>query len=212
MIIIKMEEKVIDNITKGILKKYFKKSNRDNAEYYYINNNKVEYYEMLDESDKFEEEIKEWGRQHVRINIKMFDKRNNVEKMMYMMLGGFYMQDLNFTAFDLIDNINLGKYEGNLNKLEEDLVKCACHQVLSPNSVLRVENEDIPKKKVEKLRERATEMCKILSNKDKHEYARMKYHTNAGLNDECIKVFEVYLGCEVSLVTDPSWFGKLLKR
>ena len=197
-----------------LLKKYFIKSDELTGEYYYEDNGKKGYY-LLNKSKKaqFEREVIELGKDHCRIYIKMIDKRPNDYKMLLAMTNGYFMQDLNFTVFDLADNILSRKYEGAhfdiVDKHKHNCIKC---RIINPNIVNKEVSKEELKEEALKLFEIAKILDKELTDRQKDDIKRSKYGPDIGMEDSWEKRFTLYLGCEIFFDTDMSWFDIYLQK
>jgi len=62
---------------------------------------------------KFNEDIINLEKNHKHINIQMTDRLGDDMKMVIARKFGHFMEDLNFTVFDFVNNIILSKYQVN---------------------------------------------------------------------------------------------------
>ena len=194
-------------ITRNILRKYFIKAKSTEAEYYYNDGSKKICYNIIKEKrDEFEEELRELAKKHIKVNIKMIDKRTEEFKMMMILTGGHYMKDLNFTAFDLGNNLMLRKYDHDLEQFRKDLHSCGSYEIFTRSQI--VKDESIMREKANRVKKLAGELCKTLDKRDKEDLMEIRYHPDIGIDhDNCIHRCCIYIGCEVSLETDVSWFN-----
>ena len=203
--------------TRELLRKYFKRSRGTEALYYYMNKGKKVYYNIIEEKrDLFEKDVQELGKEHVRMHIKMIDKRTEDYKTLLSLIRGYYMENLNFTFFDMVDNIFLSdNYGPHLDVWYRDMHNCTRSWAVDPNEKIEEEKEltEEEKKKEEEYELKfVSELLKIakhinikVNDKGKEDIKKIRYGPDIGIGEDWERKVVVYLGCEVSLDTNMNW-------
>ena len=196
-------------VTEDILSKYFIKSTKNNAEYYYEGREKVRYYNIISETIyEFGDEVIKLAKDHIRINIKMIEKRPQEVRLAVAKSYGHLTEDLNFTVFDLLDNIFAGKYAGKRDLLTTDALKCIVNTLSDPSK--RTNDRKVAaatfRKDIEAFKEGFKDIKDPLPKDAIDKCVDLNYVNIRGKELGNLKtMLVVYLGCEIIMETDFAW-------
>ena len=194
-----MENKELsEKATIELLKKYFTKSNIKEGEYYYFDRKgKRHFYNLIrHKMYDFRDDVILLGKDHIRINIKMIDKRPEEYKSYTTKCFGHLAEDINMTIFDLVDNICSKKYDGKRELLSVDTLKCVTNRLYEHNEIIRKNIKLLSPLVIENIK-----LSKDRFNEKDSNYINIRGKKLGELQTELF----VYLGCEVIMEVDFSW-------
>lgn len=200
-------------LTEYFLSKYFTAASEKGSTFYYDGKGKRLYYNLIPESKgKFDEDVLKLAREHKRLYIGMIDHRGENRKMFIGKNFGFFMEDLNLTIFDFLENLITLKYQNNEDKLKRDSRNCMLNISIKRSS----ENAEDTKGSTDAgnstsdLMKKEIFVAKFLNeNLDEQQKDALKEsiyrNGNESPHDDIPKTLLVYVGCSVILETDKTW-------